>query len=100
MLRELLYKPWFADEKWGIQILEGEFKDVILQISKLEFSQTDEGKVELEFETISKPESLEIDDNLFTPVIEFIINDILKEAIAIHEHEQNRNHDTEKSHSE
>lgn len=100
MLRDQLYKPWFADEKWGFHILEGEFKDVVIHIEKLEFSETSEGNVELEYETISKPESLEIDNNLFNPVIELIINDILKEAIAIHEHEQNRNHDTEKSHSE
>lgn len=100
MLRDDLYKPWFADEKWGVEIISGEFKDVIVQIVKLEFSESESGNAELEFETLFKPEGLDINSDLFNPVIELIINDILKEAIEIFENEKNRNHDTEKSTTE
>ena len=96
MLRDDLYKPWFVDEKWGVEIISGEFKDVVIEINKLEFSESESGNAELEFETLSKPESLDINSDLFNPVIELIINDILKEAIEILENDKNRNHDTEK----
>ena len=83
-----------------MEIISGEFKDVIIQIMKLELSESESGNAELEFETLSKPESLDINSDLLNPVIELIINDILKEAIEIFENEKNRNNDTEKSTTE
>lgn len=97
MLRNDLYRPWFEGERaWGIEITSGEFKDVVIQIEKMEF--TDEpGNVELIYHVISKPDLIEDElskNPLFESQVELIINDILKEAIEIHQDEQNRNNNT------
>ena len=38
VLRNELYRPWFVGEQtWGFEIIDGEFKDVVVQIEKIEF---------------------------------------------------------------
>ena len=100
MLRNDLYRPWFeGNTAWGIEIISGDFKDVVLQIEKMEFAD-EPGNVELVYHVISKPEIIEEElskNPTFESTVEFIINDILKEAIEIHE--QNRNNYIEKSSS-
>ena len=47
MLRNDLYKPWFASENdWGFEIIDGQFSGVIVQIEKVEFVETDGGNLE------------------------------------------------------
>lgn len=97
MLRNDLYRPWFEGENaWGIEIISGEFKDVVIQIEKMEFSD-DPNNVELLYNVINKPDIFEDElskNPLFESQIELILNDILKEAIEIHLDEQNRNNNT------
>lgn len=107
MLRNELYKPWFVGEKdWGFEIVDGEFAGVCIQIEKLEFAETSDGTVKLEYHVVRQPESIdaespEVKDNpVFTTLIETIINDILREAIEahrIHEQQNGSNDSTESS---
>lgn len=85
MLRNDLYEPWFLEEKkWGFNILSGEFKDVVIEIEKLEFDNKEEGSLAVEYHLINKPIILSDDDvkgDLFKTVFETIVNDIVREAI-------------------
>ena len=95
MLRNELFKPWFVGEDWGFEIIDGEFKDVTLQITKFEFKESNDGNVDLEYHVVRKPEILTEEDLKkpeFQAVVEVIINDILKEAID--HYEQTRNDDS------
>lgn len=94
MLRNELYRPWFeGNTNWGIEITSGDFKDVVIQIEKMEFSD-EPNNVELVYHVISKPDILEEElskNPVFESTIELIVNDILKEAIEIHEQNRNSN---------
>ena len=94
MLRNELYRPWFeGNTNWGVEITSGDFKDVVIQIEKMEFSD-EPNNVELVYHVISKPDILEEElskNPVFESTIELIINDILKEAIEIHEQNRNSN---------
>jgi hypothetical protein len=94
MLRNDTYKPWFEGEDWGVEIIDGEYSGVVVQFKSLEFSDKDDGTVDVDFHIISQPQSAEIDtkSDMFNNTIEIIINDILKEAIGLYE--QTRNNDT------
>ena len=98
MLRNSLYKPWFADEKqWGFEILDGMFNNVVVQIESLEFAEDTANEVELNYHVISKPDILSSDlsnDPVFKSQVELIINDILHEAIDTLKDEQNRDNNT------
>lgn len=98
MLRNELYRPWFANETdWGFEIIDGEYSGFVVQIESVEFSKTDESGLELKYHIINQPEYKRNDntDELFSKTIELIINDILKEAID--HHESTRTDDPEKS---
>jgi hypothetical protein len=94
MLRNELYCPWFeGNTNWGVEITSGDFKDVVIQIEKMEFSD-EPNNVELVYHVISKPDILEEElskNPVFESTIELIVNDILKEAIEIHEQNRNSN---------
>ena len=94
MLRNELYRPWFeGNTNWGVKITSGDFKDVVIQIEKMEFSD-EPNNVELVYHVISKPDILEEElskNPVFESTIELIVNDILKEAIEIHEQNRNSN---------
>jgi hypothetical protein len=94
MLRNDTYKPWFQGEDWGVEIIDGEYSGVVVQFKSLEFSEKDDGTVDVDFHIISQPQGAEIDtkSDMFNNTIEIIINDILKEAIGLYE--QTRNNDT------
>lgn len=103
MLRNDLYRPWFIEDKqWGIEIISGEFQNVVIQIEKMDFADNETG-VDLAYHVISKPESLEEElsgNKLLEAQVELIINDILKEAVAAleeAENEQIRNNDSKES---
>ena len=98
MLRNDLYKPWFAaDNEWGFEILDGMYKDVVVQIESLEFAPDQESMVELNYHVIKKPDLIEEDltkDPVFVSQVELIVNDILYEAVELHKNEQNRDNNT------
>ena len=98
VLRNSLFRPWFVGDKdWGFEIIDGEFSGVTVQIEKVEFSKSNDGRVDLEYHIINKPEGLDLSENnpMFATVVEIIINDILTEAV--NSHEQTRNNNTTES---
>jgi len=101
MLRNDLFRPWFVGEKdWGFEIIDGEFKDVAVQIEKLEFPEDGSSQLNLDYHVVHKPELIteqDLQGDGFKAVVEVIINDILKEAID--HFEQTRNDDPEESSS-
>jgi len=95
MLRNELFKPWFVGDDWGFEIIDGEFKNVTVQIEKLEWPNEDDNQLALDYHVVHKPELItdeEIKGDTFKAIIEVIINDILKEAI--NDLKQTRDNDT------
>ena len=90
MLRGDLYQPWFVEDKWGFEIISGDFLGVVVEIEKMDFDDKI-NEVVVDYHVISKPESLtqeELKGQLFEQLYQNIINDILREAIEIHKNEQ------------
>ena len=102
MLRDDLYRPWFANEQdWGFEIIDGEYSGVTIQVEEIAFSEEEDTGVKLNFHVISKPETFsddEVESDLFNSTVELIINDILREAINFYE--QDRTDDTSESSSQ
>jgi hypothetical protein len=101
MLRNELFKPWFVADDWGFEIIDGEFKEVTIQIQKLEFPNEDAPELQLDYHVIRKPDHISDEDvkgDMFKAVMEVIINDILREAIDIHK--QARDDDTKEPSTE
>jgi hypothetical protein len=91
-----LYKVWTKDIKgenhWGFEILQGKFKNTIVEVSDLKFDEKDEGLVQADFHFINVPDTMMAED-LKTPefdiVIEDVICDILQCAVENAKKEQN-----------
>ena len=101
MLRNELFKPWFVADDWGFEIIDGEYKEVTIQIQKLEFPNEDMPELQLDYHIIRKPDHLTDEDvkgDMFKSVMEVIINDILREAID--NLKQTRDNDTKESGTE
>ena len=100
MLRNDLYKPWFVGEDWGIEIIDGEFSGVSIQITKLKFSESDEAGLDVEYHVVHKPDTIlegDVKGDLFSSTLELIVNDIVEEAVKTFENEQTRNNDSQES---
>lgn len=101
MLRNDLYKPWFVGEQdWGVEIIDGEFSGVSIQITKLTFSESDEGGLDVEYHVVHRPETIQEGDvkgDLFNSTLELIVNDIVEEAVKTFENEQTRNNNPQES---
>ena len=101
MLRNELFRPWFVNEKdWGIEIVDGEFSGVSIQIESLEFEESSDGNVKLGYHTVHRPENISEEDlksDMFKAVIELILNDVIREAIEIYEQQTRNNNSTEPS---
>lgn len=101
MLRNELFRPWFVNEKdWGIEIVDGEFSGVSIQIESLEFEESSDGNVKLDYHTVHRPENISEEDlksDMFKAVIELILNDVIREAIEIYEQQTRNNNSTEPS---
>tara|TARA_B100002019_G_C21062816_1_gene494963 strand:- start:485 stop:751 length:267 start_codon:yes stop_codon:yes gene_type:complete len=84
MLRGDLYQPHFAEgNKWGVEILSGEFKGVFLQLGELTIGK--DKQVAVDYHIIKKPTELteDLDGDLFKTVFQTILDDILREAMEI-----------------
>jgi len=97
MLRNDLFRPWFVGEKdWGIEIIDGEFSGVSIQIESVEFDEeTKDGNLKLDYHTVHRPEDITeeaLQSDMFKATLELILNDVLREAID--NYEQTRNNDT------
>lgn len=97
MLRNDLYKPWFLeDQRWGFEVISGDFQDVVVEVSKLEFTNEEAGNFDIEYHIINKPSLVTEEDvkgDLFKSTFELIINDIVREAIETFD-ENHRNDNT------
>lgn len=100
VLRNELYRPWFVGEQtWGFEIIDGEFKDVVVQIEKIEFAeeQTSGDNMSVDYHIVFKPSIVEKEDiegPIFKEIFSTIVTDIISEAVANVENnlnEQNRN---------
>ena len=90
MLRNQLYKPWFAEERWGIEIIEGDFLGLVIEITEINFPDNQAHNCNIEYTTITESEAVKTEPELFETVLSTIVNDILKEAIEIYENDKNR----------
>lgn len=100
MLRDDLYKPWFADkERWGFEVLSGNFQGVIIQLEELKFEQVEQkSAIGINYHVIHKPEIIPKEDmksNNFQSLIDTVVNDILNEAME--NYEQHRINDFKQS---
>jgi hypothetical protein len=96
MLRNDLFRPWFVGEKdWGVEIIDGEFSGVSIQIESVEFDESPDGNLKLDYHTVHRPEDITeeaLQSDMFKATLELILNDVLREAID--NYEQTRNNDT------
>ena len=87
MLRGDLYTPWFVEQKWGFEIISGDFLGVVVEIQDIKFPNESTDNVDVDYHVIHRPELITEEDvkgDLFANVFQLIITDILQEAIAIH----------------
>lgn len=95
MLRNELYVPWFKDNVWGFEVIDGEYSGVVVEVTKVEFTSEDEkgNNLAVDYNVINKPELIKEDDlkgELFNALFQTIITDIIKEAVDNYEYENNR----------
>jgi len=94
--RNKLFKPWFQDESWGVEVIDGFYKDTVVQIKEMEFLDSEDGNVSLDYHLIHRPAAVseeDIQSDEFKSLLSVIIEDILREALEANE---TRNNDTEK----
>lgn len=98
-LRNTLFKPWFVNEDdWGIEIIDGPFKEVCIQFKDIAFEENSEGNCQLDYHMVRKPEEITqeiLDGPEFTSTLEIIINEILRTALE--DYESSRNNHTQES---
>jgi len=94
MLRNELYKPWVTkagaeEEKpeWGVEILDGEFTGVVIQITEMDFNN--EESLLVDYHTLNKPDSVDLSSPLWEQVLQTVMLDIVKEAIDLVKNEKN-----------
>lgn len=80
-----LYRPWAVDNaRWGIEILQGKYKESVIQIESVEFAENDPSSLQLDYHTINIPDGLlkeDYDSSEFVDTMQLIISHILSEAI-------------------
>lgn len=108
MLRNDLYRPWFLEnDKWGFEIISGDYQGVVIQIEKIAFKDDngnpEEPNLDVEYNIINKPELLKDEDlktEMFKSTFEMIVSDIITEAIQNFENAKDRNDDPKESDSQ
>lgn len=97
--RNRLFKPWFDDNNWGVEIIDGFYRDTVVQFKGVEFIEGGEGNVSLDYHIIYKPSVIteeDIKSDEFNNLLALIIEDIIKEAM---ETDEIRNNNTQESSS-
>jgi len=98
MLRNDLYKPWFADKnQWGFEILSGDYQGLVVQLENIDMIEEAKKGIGVNYHIIHKPDIVSKDmmkSEILNQTFDLIINDILTEAMQI---DVNRNNNTEES---
>jgi len=98
MLRNDLYRPWFANDKqWGFEILSGDFQGLIVQLENIDLIEQSKNGIGVNYHIIHKPDIVSKDmmkSEILNQTFDLIINDILTEAIQI---DVNRNNNIKES---
>jgi hypothetical protein len=80
-----LYRPWALDNaRWGVQIVEGKFKETVIQIESVDFDEQQEGNMLVDYHTINIPEGLlkeDYDSPEFIDTMQLIMSDIIAKAV-------------------
>lgn len=83
-----IYRPWAVDNShWGIEIIDGKFKDSIIQIESVEFDEVENGMLKVDYHSINIPDGLvkeDYDSSQFVDIMQLILSDIIAKAIEIH----------------
>lgn len=83
-----IYRPWAVDNAhWGIEIVEGKFKDSVIQIESVEFDEVEDGSLKVDYHSINIPDGLvkeDYDSAEFVDIMQLVISDIIAKAIEIH----------------
>lgn len=92
-MQPIAFKPYFGGEdKWGFEIMDGIYKDTVVQIMKLDFVENGDGNCQLEFHVIKRSDSLQEEaykTEDFNQAIQSIITEIIRLAIDNAEKEKN-----------
>lgn len=87
------YKPWHINENhWGIEIVEGEYKDTVISINSFEFNDKTKNEMTLDYNYVGMTKGKTEDDyksEQFSLTLNEILNDILLKAITDYENERN-----------
>ena len=81
----------FHDDMWCVQILEGEYQDVIYQYDVINVSDDNvkDGKLEFSFISVENPNSLDLTLKEFHTIIGDILTELI-EGYFIEQDKQNR----------
>jgi len=98
MLRNDLYKPWFADKnQWGFEILSGDYQGLVVQLENIDMIEEAKKGIGVNYHIIHKPDIVSKDmmkSEILNQTFDLIINDILTEAMQI---DVNRNNNIKES---
>lgn len=77
------YKHVEKDDELGVHILEGKYKDVIVQFGRVQFSDTEDGNraMKFQYKLLDKPADLEVYENECMPVFGDILVDIIEQQL-------------------
>lgn len=80
-----LYSPWAVDNsRWGIEIVEGKYRETVIQIENVEFDETEGNSLKVDYHTINMPDGLikeDYDTQEFIDIMQVIISDIILTAM-------------------
>ena len=84
---QVSYDPWKLEEKaWGVKITSGQFAETTIGFNNFNFDVPEAVAVDFSFVSITEgtdPENADRDS--FTQVLQYIVTDLLKRAIAFDE---------------
>ena len=95
--RNKLFKPWFDENNWGVEIIDGFYSGTVVQFKEIEFVDNVDSNVSLDYHIIYKPSIVSEDDTKsgeFSSLLSLIIEDIIREAM---ESNETRNYNSEES---
>lgn len=83
-----MYSAWAVDNAhWGIEIIQGKFKESVIQIENVEFDDNDSKTLKVDYHTINIPSDLVKEDyntHEFYDMMQLILSDIISKAVEEH----------------